>query len=147
MTTEKQRQLPWGLNPESITPGSMKVTIDYNNIFHAFAHLQGWIQLQNFGWVVGRAKRVRYVWKIVVERSEAAKPAAGEQFWGLTAHKTSRCNLALEISFIPSSQSTFNFGVLRATHAMLLLPFEASELSSLHKMTDIFNVLKLDNQN
>lgn len=25
MTTEKSRQLPWGLNPENITPGSMKV--------------------------------------------------------------------------------------------------------------------------
>ena len=42
-------------------------------------------------------------------------PSAGERFLSLTARKTSRCNLALEISFVPSSQSTFNFSVLRGT--------------------------------
>ena len=44
--------------------------------------------------------------------------AAGEHFLGLTASKTSRCNLAIEISFVPSSQSTFNFSVLRGTQLL-----------------------------
>ena len=39
----------------------------------------------------------------------------------LTARKTSRCNLAIEISFVPSSQSTFNFSVLRGTQVDFLL--------------------------
>ena len=48
-------------------------------------------------------------------------PAAGERFLGLTARKTSRCNLAIEISFVPSSQSTFNLSVLRGTQVDFLL--------------------------
>ena len=40
---------------------------------------------------------------------------------GLTTRKTSRCNLAIEISFVPSSQSTFNFSVLRGTQVDFLL--------------------------
>ena len=48
-------------------------------------------------------------------------PAAGERFLGLTARKTSRCNLAIEISFVPSSQSIFNFSVLRGTQVDFLL--------------------------
>ena len=35
--------------------------------------------------------------------------------------KTSTCNLAIEISFVPSSQSTFNFNVLRGTQDDFLL--------------------------
>ena len=42
-------------------------------------------------------------------------PAAAEFFLGLTMRKTSRCNLAIDIIFVPSSQSTFNFSVLRGT--------------------------------
>ena len=60
----------------------------------------------------------------VCERSE---PAMRGRFWaseatplGLTARKTSRCNLA-EISFVPSSQSTFNISVLRGTQVVFLL--------------------------
>ena len=49
------------------------------------------------------------------ERSSSGTPAAGEHFLGLTTRKTSRCNLAIEISFVPSSLSTFNFSVLRGT--------------------------------
>ena len=48
-------------------------------------------------------------------------PAEAENFLGLTARKTSRCNLAIEISFVPSSQSTFNFSVLRGTNVDFLL--------------------------
>ena len=55
------------------------------------------------------------------ERSESVTLAAGERFLGLTARKTSRCNLAIEISFVPSSQSTFNFSVLRGTQVDFLL--------------------------
>ena len=55
------------------------------------------------------------------ERSESITPAAGERFLGLTARKTSRCNLAIEISFVPSSQSIFNFCVLRGTQVDFLL--------------------------
>ena len=40
---------------------------------------------------------------------------------GLTTRKTSRCNLAIEISFVSSSQSTFNFSVLRGTQVDFLL--------------------------
>ena len=50
------------------------------------------------------------------ERSELSTRG---RFWvieGLTARKTSRCNLAIEIIFVPSSQSTFNFSVLRGAH-------------------------------
>ena len=43
------------------------------------------------------------------------------KFIGLTARKTSRCNLAIEISFVPSTQSTFNFSVLRGTQVDFLL--------------------------
>ena len=41
----------------------------------------------------------------------------------LTALKTSRCNLAIEISFVnvPCSQSTVNFSVLRGTQVDFLL--------------------------
>ena len=46
---------------------------------------------------------------------------AGEKFLGLTARKTSRCNLAIVISFVPSYQSTFNFSVLRGTQVDFLL--------------------------
>ena len=55
------------------------------------------------------------------ERSEPVTPAAGERFLGLTARKTSRCNLAIEISFVLSSQSNFNFSVLRGTQVDFLL--------------------------
>ena len=55
------------------------------------------------------------------ERRKPATPAAGERFLGLTARKTSRCNLAIEISFVNSSQSTFNFSVLRGTRVDFLL--------------------------
>ena len=42
-----------------------------------------------------------------------------------TARKTSRCNLAIEmISFVPSSQSTFNFSVLRGTQVDFLLVYK-----------------------
>ena len=60
------------------------------------------------GEVFGRAKRVHYAHRRII-------------FLGLTALKTSRCNLAIEISFVPSSQSTFNFSVLRGTQVDLLL--------------------------
>ena len=56
-----------------------------------------------------RAKRACYAGTFVGERSESVTPAAGKKFLGLTACKTSRCNLAIEISFVPSFQSTFNF--------------------------------------
>ena len=55
------------------------------------------------------------------ERSESVTPAAGEQILGLTTRKTSRCNFAIEISFVPSSQSTFNSSVLRGTQVDFLL--------------------------
>ena len=58
---------------------------------------------------------------ILGERSESVTPAAVERFLGLTARKTSRCNLAIEISFVPSSQSTLNFSVLRGTQVDFLL--------------------------
>ena len=61
--------------------------------------------------VCGRAKVFRY----------ARRPSAGENFLGLTACKTSRCNLVIEISFVPSSQSTFNFSVLRGTQVDFFL--------------------------
>ena len=68
-----------------------------------------------------RAKRAGYVVTFLGERSESVTPAAGERFLGLTERKTSRCNLAIEISFVPSSQSTFNFSVLRGTQVDFLL--------------------------
>ena len=40
---------------------------------------------------------------------------------GRAKRKTSRCNLAIEICFVPSSQSTFNFSVLRGTQVDFLL--------------------------
>ena len=55
------------------------------------------------------------------EQSESATPAGGERFLGLIARKTSSCNLAIKISFVPSSQSTFNFSVLRGTKVDFLL--------------------------
>ena len=45
----------------------------------------------------------------------------GERRYSVTARKTSRCNLAIEISFVPSSQSTFNFSVFRGTQVDFLL--------------------------
>ena len=68
-----------------------------------------------------RAKRACYAGTFVGERSESVTPAAGEFFLGLTARKTSRSNLAIEISFVPSSQSTFNFSVLRGSQVDILL--------------------------
>ena len=56
----------------------------------------------------GRAKRGRYARR-------------RRRFLGFTARKTSRCNLAIEISFLPSSQSTFNFSVLRGSQVDFLL--------------------------
>ena len=56
-----------------------------------------------------RAKRAGYA------GAGDVTPAADKKNLGLTACKTSRCNLAIEISFVPSSQSTFNFSVLRGT--------------------------------
>ena len=43
------------------------------------------------------------------------RPPQAKFILGLTVRKTSRCNLAIEISFVPSSQSTFNFSYLRGT--------------------------------
>ena len=60
-------------------------------------------------------------WASEGERSESVIAAAGERFLGLTTRKTSRCNLTIEISFLPSSQSTFNFSVLRGTQVDFLL--------------------------
>ena len=68
-----------------------------------------------------RAKQAGYAGTFFGERSESVTSAAGERFLGLTARKTSRCNLAIEISFVPSFQSTFNFSVLRGTQVDLLL--------------------------
>ena len=62
-----------------------------------------------------RVKRVRYAGTFLGERIESVRTL------GLTARKTSRCNLAIEISFVPSSQSTFNFSVLRGTQVDFLL--------------------------
>ena len=58
--------------------------------------------------VFGRAKQVHYSRRM-------------RFFLGLTARKTSRCNLVIEISFVPSSQSTLNFSVLRGTQVDFLL--------------------------
>ena len=66
-----------------------------------------------------RAERAGYAWTFLGERSESVTPAVGEKNLGLTAHKTSRCNLAIEI--VPSFQSTFNFSVLRRTQIDFLL--------------------------
>ena len=68
-----------------------------------------------------RAKLAGYAGTILIEQSESFTPAAGEFFLGLTACKTSRCNLAIEISFVPSSQSIFNFSVLRGIQVDFLL--------------------------
>ena len=68
-----------------------------------------------------RAERAGYAGTFLGERSESVTPAAGEIFLGLTARKTSGCNLATEISFVPSSQSTFNLSVLRGTQIDFLL--------------------------
>ena len=65
--------------------------------------------------------RADYTMTFLGERSESVTPATGERFLGLTARKTSRCNLAIEISFVPSSQSTFNFSVLMRTQVDFLL--------------------------
>ena len=65
--------------------------------------------------------RAGYAGTFLGERGESVTPAAGQNFLGLTARKTSRCNLAIEIGFVPSSQSTFNFSVLRGKHVDFLL--------------------------
>ena len=62
-----------------------------------------------------RAKQAGYAGTFWASERESVTPAAGERFLGLTARKTSRCNLAIAISFVPSSQSTFKFSVLRET--------------------------------
>ena len=68
-----------------------------------------------------RAKRAGYVVTFLGERRESVMLAAGERFLGLTMRKTFRCNLAIEISFVPSFQITFNFSVLRGTQVDFLL--------------------------
>ena len=68
-----------------------------------------------------RAERAGHAGTFLGDRSESVTPAAVEIFLGLTARKTSRCNLAIEISFLPSSQSTSNFSVLRGTLIDFLL--------------------------
>ena len=68
-----------------------------------------------------QVKRVGYAGTFLGEHSESVTPAAGENFLGLTARKTSRYDLAIEISFVPSSQITFNFSVLRGTQVDFLL--------------------------
>ena len=68
-----------------------------------------------------RAKRAGYVVTFLGERSESVTPTAGVFFLGLTTCKTSRCNLAIGINYVPSSQSTFNFSVLRGTQVDFLL--------------------------
>ena len=73
------------------------------------------------GQCASEASRLRDVVTFLGERSEPVTPAAGERFLGLTARKTSRCNLAIEISFVLSSQSNFNFSVLRGTQVDFLL--------------------------
>ena len=60
-----------------------------------------------------RTEPAGYAGTLLGERSESVTPAAGEKSLGLTARKTSGCNLAIEI--VPFSQSTFNFSVLRGT--------------------------------
>ena len=62
-----------------------------------------------------QAKQAGYAGTFLNERSESVTPDAGEKILGLTSRKTSRCNLAIEINFVPSSRSTFNFSVLRGT--------------------------------
>ena len=52
---------------------------------------------------------------------EGSKPATRGRFWASNARKTSRCNLAIEISFVPSSQSTLNFSVLKGIQVDFLL--------------------------
>ena len=66
-------------------------------------------------------KRVGYAGTFLGEGIESVTPAAGEKILGLTVRKTSRFNLAIEISFVPSSQSTFNFSIMRGTQVDLLL--------------------------
>ena len=68
-----------------------------------------------------RSKQAGYTGTCLGERSESVTPAAGERFLGLTARRTSRCNLAIAISFVPSSQSTLNFNVLREKQVDFLL--------------------------
>ena len=48
-----------------------------------------------------RAKRAGYAGTFLGERSESVTPAADERFLGLTARKTSRCNLAIEFLYPP----------------------------------------------
>ena len=62
-----------------------------------------------------QAKQAGYAGTFLGERSESVTPDAGEILLDLTSRKTSRCNLAIEISFVPSSQSTFNCSFLRGT--------------------------------
>ena len=61
----------------------------------------------------------------VVPDSEYPPVPAGQPrpyfFKCLNARKTFRFNLAIEISFVPFSQSTFNFSVLRGSQVDFLL--------------------------
>ena len=51
-----------------------------------------------------RAKQAGYAGTFLGERSSSVTPSAGENFLGLTTRKTSRCNLAIEISFETGSR-------------------------------------------
>ena len=68
-----------------------------------------------------RAKQAGYAECFWPSEASLLRPPQANFFLGLTARKTSRCNLAIEISFVPSSQSTFNFSVLRGTQVDFLL--------------------------
>ena len=85
------------------------------------SYVQGRSQDVSLRGVSVRAKRAGYAWTFLGERMESVTPASGEKFLGLTARKTSRCNLAKDIRFVPSSQSTLNFSVLRGTQVDFLL--------------------------
>ena len=85
------------------------------------SYVQGRSQDVSLRGVSVRAKRAGYAWTFLGEQGESVKPASGEKFLVLTARKTSRCNLAIEISFVPFSQGTFNFSVLRGTQVDFLL--------------------------
>ena len=68
-----------------------------------------------------RSKPAGYVVTFLGKPSKSVTPATGEKILGLTRRKTSRCNLAIEISFVPSSHGKFNFSVLRGTQIDFLL--------------------------
>ena len=60
-----------------------------------------------------RAKRASYAGMFWESEAGQLRPPLAKDFLRLTACKTSRCNLAIEISFVPFSQRTFNFSFLR----------------------------------